>query len=407
MTTAEKVAEQLKTKGYAIHTTPSGMKLHNSQSNRTEGLDALRLHYIKLSGNTHYSKAIENQFISKLPVFYGEYFNPEDAPGHVNGAGLINRYQRFTPTQPAATDLTLWHEYLNRMFADATDRKVFTQYIAHMLRHPEQRPNWHLVIPSDQGTGKGFTWSYLLTELLCEQHITKYSSFGDVWAKHNCDWEDKILMVIDDAKQGTPTTIERLKTFESEKRQLIEPKGQRSRMVRTYSRILIFTNLASVLPFQEDDRRHYVTHRIKHAVDRFESSAFYQDTMIPWLKSGGFEAVYQWLMELDLSDFNPESAPRCAEIARLAGQSVTEADEEALLFIEKHRVFSASAFADGVPSMTDHTERHAWLQAQGFTKHRLFKLHPTIPGGYLWYAPELDKDTAREWFQSYYYPKAA
>lgn len=404
---AKKVADKLIIKGYSIHSTNTGLKLYNSISGRTEGIDSLRGHYIKESGKSQYSKNVENALILHLPIFYGEYFNPEDAPGHINQAGEINNYRRFQPSNAPATDLTLWHEYLNRMFPDATDQRIVTQYLAHMLQQPGERPNWHIVVPSDQGCGKGFMWQVLLTELLSPEHVTKYSSFSAVWAKHNCDWEDKILMVIDDPNPGNAMTIERLKTFESETRQNIEPKGQRSRMVKTYSRILTFTNSAAVLPFTDDDRRHYVTHRVKHRSDRYETSAFYKQQLKPWLKAGGFEAVYQWLMDLDLSGFDPDSAPPCPELMRLAGQAITEGDEEAIMFIEHHRVFSTSTFADAVPSMLNAEERQQWLLAQGFTKHRLFKLHPTIPGGYLWYAPDLNKDTAREWFQSRYYPKEA
>lgn len=64
------------------------------------------------------------------------------------------------------------------------------------------------------------------------------------------------------------------------------------RKVVTFTRFMTFSNSPTPIEVEDNDRRHYATHFVKHKVDHDETAAFIA-RLSDWLNAGGLEAVYR------------------------------------------------------------------------------------------------------------------
>jgi hypothetical protein len=67
-----------------------------------------------------------------------------------DGVPVLNTWRPYEPQTAAAAgvDLSLWVEYLERLFPDADERHTVVQWLAHMFQRPEEKPSWHLMLTS-------------------------------------------------------------------------------------------------------------------------------------------------------------------------------------------------------------------------------------------------------------------
>ncbi|WP_436868205.1 primase-helicase family protein [Enterobacter hormaechei] len=395
----------LRSQGYALISLPGGVKLRNINTCTDHGLDSLAVHYARFSGGS-WNPQWQSVVFRTLPFIAQSIFNPA-LPSGLSEDGTLNTYRRFSSDKAPVDILTPWFEYLVRMFPDETDRTNVCAWLAHCFQRPEERPTWHLVIPSDTGTGKGFLFQQILTPLLAGQ-TKHYSSYAQLTEKHNGALADNLIIVFDDPPKASRRVAESLKSIQTEPTVDIRPLYENARKVATYTRFMTFSNSPTPIEVDDNDRRHYATHFIKHQVDHDETAAFIVH-LSDWLEAGGLEAIYRWFMQYDLSDFNPYRPPHSAALERMKQASVSPAESEAAVFTESHQVFSFNAFREGCPAFSRDNEATDWLSKHGYTSARLFTLtrfkDTPLTKGALWYHSDMDKGHAREWYLSKYYPQ--
>ena len=313
-------------------------------------------------------------------------------------------FRTWRSDKPPAADLTLWLEYLARLFPDQADRDTVSAYMAHMFQHPEQRPSWHIVMPSDTGTGKGFLFNQILSPLLMHQ-TTLYSNYGTLTGVHNDAMARTILILFDDPPPARRNMADRLKSIQTEPMIEINRKYEQPRKVATYTRFFTFSNSESPIEVEANDRRHYCTHYIRHRANREETAEFIA-RLADWLAVGGLEAVHAWLMAYPLESFNPYRPPFSLALERMKQASITEEQNEAEIFTGENPAFAFQAFHDACPSFPRPQDASQWLRDNGYVSARV----NTRAGlKSVWYRAPQDgsgkiPESALSWFVDKYYP---
>ena len=240
----------------------------------------------------------------------GSKFIPIRSPYYVDPdtrCTWINVYRAYITTTGSTDVSPLFLKYLERLAPDPAERKMMVQWIAHLFQHPEQRPSWHLMLPSDTGTGKGFLVEEILHPLL--HHTSVVSSFSKITGQFSTLVEDNLLVLLDDCKAKSDSVQTQLKSLLSEERQYVERKKLQGKMVRTYARFILASNEAKPLHLDESERRWFVLKYLAHKIGRAETQQFIKD-LADWLElPGSLCKVYNYFLTRDLADFNHKNPP--------------------------------------------------------------------------------------------------
>ncbi len=246
--------------------------------------------------------------IHKLPIVFGETFRPGD-PRRVIVEGsnkLLNLWE--TPLlQPSGTTVTReqvgpFVDFLARWFPDIEERAYFTRWMAWTVRYPHRRIVATPLLRSEHGTGKGFFVECLMAGLLGKKSVANTSlksvvgGFGDIL-------EGRTFIVIDELYKSGEATANALKSIQGNATFTLDRKNQPIITIDNYINFIVTTNDLVPLDLEAEDRRFWVPKFIKHKVDDKETAHFINAELRPWLESGGFQVVRDYLEQLDLSDF--------------------------------------------------------------------------------------------------------
>lgn len=276
----------------------------------------------------------------------------------------VNLYERYTPKGLDVPLSPLWQEFWERLIADPTQRHQALQWIAHIFQHPGERPSYHLMWPSEPGTGKGFLLEKVLHPLLIHTEIAP--SYDKVMGRFSTMLETSILVLLDDCKTSSDSTQTKLKSILSEERQHVERKHAQGGMVRSYTRFILASNEARPLYLDPDERRWLVFNKLVHRTDRAETQAFIAK-LAAWLEApGALDAVYNWFLGYDLAGFNHKNPPASTALQAMVELSVNPHEEFAAGFIkdnivfqlaELQRAFKEDGLAQASPSHVPHIMR--------------------------------------------------
>ncbi|HKN04110.1 MAG TPA: primase-helicase family protein [Buttiauxella sp.] len=398
----EKLIDHLQKQKYAFISAQGKILLHHIPTNTNHSLDILEREYY-LSTGEQWRRSYLNLLWDHIPFIKVHDFNPAKPYG-IDQNGTLNMFRRWHSDKPPATDLTLWHEYLARLFPDQTDRDTVSAYMAHMFQHPEQRPSWHIVIPSDTGTGKGFMFNQILSPLLMHQ-TTLYSNYSTLTSVHNDAMARTILILFDDPPPASRSMADRLKSIQTEPVIEINRKYEQPRKVSTYTRFFTFSNSESPIEVEANDRRHYCTHYVRHKVSREETAEFIT-CLAEWLAVGGLEAIHTWLMAYPLESFTPYRPPFSVALERMKQASISEEQNEAEIFTGENPAFAFQAFHDACPSFPRPQDASQWLRDNGYISDRV-RTRAGLKS--VWYRAPQDgsskiPESVLSWFVDKYYP---
>ncbi len=225
---------------------------------------------------------------------------------------------------------------------------IFCQYIAHAIQFPEERPSWHLMLPSESGVGKGFLFNDIISPLFSMQ--TKLvKSFAAVTGKFGATVLDgSMVVMLDDCKAGSDSTQTQMKSLLSEERVFVEPKGKDGTMVVIYTRILLASNEDVPAPVDDQTRRWCIFQKLgfcnglKDKVGQQERQARIK-ALAKWMeKPGAMEAIYEFFSAFPLAasegypEFDHKNVPITASFERMVEKSETPEQSFAADFIDAH-----------------------------------------------------------------------
>ena len=308
-----------------------------------------------------------------LPHISGQRFVP-NGPDFVttprSRRTFANTYRRYEPTLDGADCDPLFLELFERVFPDPQERHTVLQWIAHMFQRPQERPSWHLMLPSDTGTGKGFLVENILHPLL--HHTSVIRNYAQLMGQFSGMLANDLLILIDDAKAKSDAIQTEMKSLLSETRVHVEKKFGDAGMVHTYSRVILASNEDRPLYLDANERRWYVAARIGHRVDRAETADFIAK-LAAWLAlPGSLCKVYNFFMRYDLSGFNAKSVPESAGLEAMVAMSRNPYADFLESYVAEHSVFRYSEMvdalrADGLTKPSDREMVHL-LREVGYEK---------------------------------------
>jgi hypothetical protein len=167
-------------------------------NNNTAALNATKERFVRLPSNTtsprfrdlvtgieqsdarilshYYSRQggrdlVAAQLLEVLDVVYNETFKPGACAIIRDGTGSSLNLWKQAGLRPSAnavetTDIGPFIEFMKRLLPEDLERHYFCWWLAHTVRHPEQRIIATPVLRSEHGVGKGFLVETLMAGLI-------------------------------------------------------------------------------------------------------------------------------------------------------------------------------------------------------------------------------------------------
>lgn len=181
-------------------------------------------------------------------------------------------------------------------------------WMAYPLQNPGAKMTSAIIMHGPQGTGKSMVFKALANIYGCGHPFRDYSVILDQRAlqdNFNSDWENKLFVLAEEVVNSSDKH-----SLKNELKEIITGHRLRIRKVFTdayYQKnqlnIVFLSNEGQPLPIDNDDRRHMVVWTPPPL-----STEYYKEFQA-WLNDGGVAAFYNYLMELDLSNFDPCGHP--------------------------------------------------------------------------------------------------
>ncbi|MGO2456236.1 primase-helicase family protein, partial [Vibrio casei] len=283
--------------------------------------------------------------IASLPLITGTYFRPVPEKFVQLGAfeTRLNIYRPFT-SNSESSDCPLFLELLERLIPDDSERHYFTQWLAHIIQHPYERPSIAVMLTSEEGTGKGVLFHEIISPLVCNQSRL-CASYDEFLGKHATALSDTLFVMLDDVKSSSDATITKMKSKISEKTVTIEKKYEQPFKQECYARIMLASNERRPLKLDKNDtRRWFVPAYIEHRESKEETQAFIE-TLISWLAiPDSLSKIYNYLATYSLEGFNAYNIAPTETLKSMVEMSVSHLESLVVEQINETPVFKLKDF---------------------------------------------------------------
>ena len=217
------------------------------------------------------------------------------------------------PTTPQAGTCEYLIDLLRYMCAgDSKPEELFQwviKWLAYPIQHPGAKMKSTLVIHGPQGTGKNMFFEAIMMIYGRYGRVIDQSAIED---KFN-DWASRRLFLIADevvARSDLYHIKNKLKAFITGEWIRINPKNMAAYEERNHVNMVFLSNEAMPVVLEDDDRRHAVIWTPEKL-----SRDFYAGVQRE-IKSGGVAALHDYLLHLDLGDFNNATLPPMTDAKR-------------------------------------------------------------------------------------------
>ncbi len=234
----------------------------------------------------------------------GFYPNPTLCP-----TGVYNLFTGLA-VKPMAGDCSLYLEHLRTVIC-AGDEDAFNYlvgWLAHLFQKPEEKPSVAVVMKSIEGTGKGSMVKPLIGIL--GMYGIQVNGSGQIAGRFNGTIANKLFVFIDEAELTDTRSADRLKAIISEPTINLERKGKDPEPMPNYARFVFASNHDRVILAGMRERRYLVVEPDgSKAQDKH-----YFDQLHQWINHNGAAYLLNYLLNYDLSRFDPRRAPVTAAL---------------------------------------------------------------------------------------------
>ncbi|MDA9902575.1 DUF5906 domain-containing protein [Gammaproteobacteria bacterium] len=197
---------------------------------------------------------------------------------------------------------------------DFSNYNYLLNYLAHMLRKPEEKPMVAIILLGGQGIGKGAL--YNLIEIIWPYTMRPVQSIEEVTGRFTAAALEQSLGVwMDEAVfSGDKKSTDRLKALITEARITIEEKYQPAKTMQSFHRIFGASNHEHFAPTDRDDRRFFF---LKVSESWKQNAAKFDPLFAAFCDGYSVPAFVHHLLNLDISTFNPAAdRPKTTEHAK-------------------------------------------------------------------------------------------
>lgn len=223
------------------------------------------------------------------------------------GCRIFNTYDPpMRPPKPKNVDASMWIEHLRKLW---TEQEVqhFIKFAAHAVQRPDEKVNHAIVLAGTQGLGKDLAlWpvrkavgAWNSCEIEPEAVLGKYNGHMR-----------SVLLVINEIHAAEATSItfyEKCKTITATAGEYISIEEKYVNPIHIPNLVHVFmtTNNPMDMYIPANDRRIFMMWSMNDVPLPQEYFAGLKD----YYDNGGYEAIANYLYEVDLSGFNPKSPP--------------------------------------------------------------------------------------------------
>ena len=286
-----------------------------------QGSPTAEVHLIKKDDG----KMILRRFIESLPI---PVVKPTDVVNNFWVSPNTIEYHRlaFHPIAQQADTLNLWvphtvepaqgswtiiEDYLVDVICDG-DLALFDyliRFLAHALKHPEEKPGIMIVLIGAEGAGKGFF--VRLLEALWGATTLQVSNIAAITGNFNAALERAFWVALDECMfKGDKKSQDRMKSLVTEPAIQVEQKYEPSRTIESFHRFIACTNHAQWGQIRSDDRRYLF---IKVSDCHIQDTKYFGQLKKNLNDGVTVPALAYYLTNLDITKFNPRSKPQTAE----------------------------------------------------------------------------------------------
>jgi hypothetical protein len=281
--------------------------IRDTVTGRLTGELGILLDYYKRCGGQN--GLIEN-LRDSIPFAYDMAFIPgEDAiTKNATGDNVLNLWLPpkiiYSKRHVSKEDVTLFLEFMERLFPDEVERSFFIWWLAHVIRRPEQRIIATPLLRSDTRTGKGFLIEAILQEILGEYSVGVCGP-ADVFGQFNDIVSGKIVLLIDEAQSIKSVAMQELKRMTGNSNLTLRLKGLGTKNVENHLNIILASNFEKPLGLESNDERFWIPTFIRHKISKDETNVFINERLKPWLMKDGLQQVRDYLETINLTDYKP------------------------------------------------------------------------------------------------------
>jgi hypothetical protein len=193
-------------------------------------------------------------------------------------------------------------------FDDSFESKAVVNYLlnqfAHSLQFPmdKSRNGVSLVFQGEQGTGKSFIIDEMLMPLFGEKYYFYTCKPSDLAGDHSEAMPNRLIVTLDEVNGKTSFDIaEVLKSFITQTRLQVNPKGIRPYTVNNYCRYYFTTNRKTPLKMEIGDRRYFATRMLNTHIN---DKGYYAKLSEYMKRPDVLSAWFDHLMSLDVKDYD-------------------------------------------------------------------------------------------------------
>lgn len=234
---------------------------------------------------------------SERTEFKSVIFEPKHKEGH------LNLWPDFS-FKRIKGDVSIFEELIFEAMCcgDQTKGKWLMQFFAHLFQRPAEKPSVVPVLVGDQGTGKGFLVEGIMGKILGPLFY-KIATANRLTERFNRDQMNKFLTYMDEATwRGNKTEDATLKSLIGSNTISVEEKFGSCITLPNYSRYVISSNNEDAVAIETSNRRYEM---IKTNPMYRQNQKFFGPAWFALHELGLAWAIYDYLMEYDLTGFNP------------------------------------------------------------------------------------------------------
>jgi len=199
---------------------------------------------------------------------------------------------------PAKGDITPWLSYLDHIFqSDSTHRDWLLAWLAYQFQHPGTKLHSAVVFwSSETGTGKSL-FGYIMAELFGQHNFAEINE-GELHGNFNF-WAARKQFVMGEEIKGSNAQkqADLLKSVITRKFVTINTKNTPHYTLPDCINYFFTSNRENAFFLDDTDRRFFV-HKL---ADVKLDAAYVHGTFLPWLHNGGYAAILDHLLKIDLS----------------------------------------------------------------------------------------------------------
>jgi hypothetical protein len=221
--------------------------------------------------------------------------------GLVTSDNCLNEWQGFAVTAMAGT-VKPFIRLMLRLIPNRAARRFAAQWLAHLIQHPDVKMHVSLAFWShEQGVGKNLLFE-CITAIIGAAHSTVIGQ-AELASSFN-GWANRKVLVIGDevSKSDRRQDTDKLKGLVTGTTVYINEKYQPAREVPNFLNFIFLSNHHDAIFLDDTDRRYFVW---EITADRLPDANVAE--FVKWRDNGGLAALLNFLLQYNLSGFNPKA----------------------------------------------------------------------------------------------------